>query len=69
MAERRLIILKRIQQTPSLATCKCCHLKFFTPLELMREPLEAEGHLREKFASHTCRPSLFASVTKAELAH
>ena len=61
MAERLFVVLRHIHKTPSLATCECCHIKFFTPLELMREPLEADHYLRDKFASHTCRPSLFAS--------
>ena len=62
MAERAFVILKRIHATPSLAACERCHLKFFTPLELMGKPREAEEHLRDKFASHTCKPSYFASA-------
>ena len=58
--ERQFVILKYIHETASLATCGRCHLKFFTPLELIREPLEAENNLRDKFASHKCRPVLFA---------
>ena len=28
------------------------HVKFFTPLELMSKPAEAEDDLREKFGGH-----------------
>jgi len=65
MAERRLVILKYMLRTPRLATCAGCHLKFFTPLELLSRPVEAEEHLRDKFAGHTCRPS-FHSQDEAE---
>ncbi len=58
--ERQFVILKYIHKTASLATCGRCHLKFFTPLELIREPLEAENSLRDKFASHKCQPVPFA---------
>jgi len=60
MTERRFVILKYMLKTPRLATCERCHIKFFTPLELMGKPLEAEDHLRGKFADHTCRPSFHA---------
>jgi len=57
--ERRFVILKYMGKTPSLGTCDRCQLKFFTPTELMREPLEAEHNLLGKFASHTCQPVPF----------
>ena len=57
--ERRFLILKYMNRTPSLGTCERCHLKFFTPLDLIRDPLEAEHNLRGKFASHTCLPVPF----------
>lgn len=57
--ERRLVILKYMRKTPSLASCGRCHLKFFTPLDLIREPLEAENNLRDKFVSHKCQPVPF----------
>jgi len=37
--ERRFVILKYMRVTPSLATCDRCHLKFFTPLDVIRDPL------------------------------
>jgi hypothetical protein len=58
--ERRFVILKYMRVTPSLATCDRCHLKFFTPLDVIRDPLDAEQNLRGKFASHTCLPVPFA---------
>jgi len=50
-SERRFVILKYMRKTASMATCERCHLKFFTPLELIREPVEAENNLRDKFLS------------------
>jgi len=58
MAERLFVILRYVHKTPILASCEFCHIKFFTPLELTGKPREAEEHLRDKFASHTCKPSL-----------
>ena len=43
-------------KTPFLATCERCHLKFFTPTQLSRKPVEAEQNLRERFDIHKCRP-------------
>ena len=56
MLERRLLILKYMGKTPFLATCERCHLKFFTPTQLSRKPVEAEQNLRERFDIHKCRP-------------
>jgi hypothetical protein len=42
MLERRLLILKYMGNTPFLATCERCQLKFFTPRELGGKPVEAE---------------------------
>lgn len=59
MDELRFVILKQVRKTPSMATCECCHVKFFTPLERIEEPEEAEAYLREKFASHACSGDLW----------
>ena len=55
MAERRFAILRYSGKTPSFAMCESCRLKFFTPTELIRDPLRAEANLREKFAAHSCK--------------
>jgi hypothetical protein len=55
MAERRLTMLQYIGKTPSFAMCEKCLLKFFTPRELTKKPLEAEANLREKFDLHECK--------------
>jgi len=44
-----------MSQTPFLATCERCHLKFFTPLGLSDKPIEAEQNLRNRFEIHKCR--------------
>jgi hypothetical protein len=49
------VFLQYAGKTPSLAGCAKCHLKFFTPQELMRQPEAAAQYLREKFALHTCK--------------
>ena len=53
--EPRFVILKHIGEMPSMATCTRCHLKFFAPLELLRDAEQAERQLRDKFVRHECR--------------
>jgi hypothetical protein len=55
MAERQLIILRHLDQTPVLAGCSSCELKFFSPSELMKDPNEARSYLLSKFDEHVCR--------------
>ena len=55
MAERQLIILRHLNQTPALAGCSNCELKFFVPNELMKDPNEARSYLLSKFDQHVCR--------------
>jgi len=54
MGKLELVFLQYVDKTPSLAGCAKCHLKFFTPQQLMRQPQAAAEYLREKFARHTC---------------
>jgi len=58
MLERRLLILKYMGNTPFLATCERCQLKFFTPRELGGKPVEGEQTLRNKFEMHKCIPDV-----------
>jgi hypothetical protein len=44
-----------MNKTPSMATCSRCRLKFFTPLTLVSDPVEAENYLRDKFIAHECK--------------
>jgi len=37
MQERRFLILKYVQKTPSMAAREACHLKFFVPMGLTAE--------------------------------
>ena len=62
MAERGFIIMKYMRKTPTVAICDRCHLKFITPLELIGDPPQAEAQLRERFATHVCKPSLRAAI-------
>jgi hypothetical protein len=41
MAEKQLIMLKLVDQTPVLAGCSGCNLKFFVPQGLMKDPFPA----------------------------
>jgi hypothetical protein len=41
MAEKQLIMLKLVDQTPVLAGC-FCNLKFFVPKGLMKDPFSGE---------------------------
>jgi hypothetical protein len=38
MAGRQLILLKHVNQTPVMAGCSSCELKFFIPRELTKDP-------------------------------
>jgi len=55
MADRRLTILAYVHKTPSFAMCERCHLKFFTPKELTKKPIDAEANLRQKFEMRDCK--------------
>jgi hypothetical protein len=65
--EPRFVILKHIGNAPSMAMCTRCHIKFFTPLELLGETIQAEENLRDKFVRHTCVRNMSSlSITKEE---
>jgi hypothetical protein len=69
MLERRFLILKYMGRTPYLATCERCNLKFFTPTELSRKPVEADQNLRNRFEIHQCRPEDVGEVATLRHAH
>ena len=54
MAEKQLIMLKLVDQTPVLAGCSGCNLKFFVPQGLMKDPFQANNYLLSKFDRHVC---------------
>ena len=54
MAEKQLIMLKHVDQTPVLAGCSGCKLKFFVPKGLMKDPFQANNYLLSKFDRHVC---------------
>ena len=49
------IVLKRVNKTPSLASCGRCQRKFFTPNTYYNDPYGAEEYLQSKFDLHDCR--------------
>jgi hypothetical protein len=55
MLDSDFVILKREGQTPSLAMCQRCKIKFFTPRELTHKRNEAEIFLWGRFVEHKCR--------------
>jgi hypothetical protein len=55
MGDLEPVFLQFADKSPSQAGCSKCHLKFFTPSQLMRQPQAAVEYLREKFALHTCK--------------
>jgi hypothetical protein len=59
MGDLQLVFLQYADKTRSLAGCAKCHLKFFTPQQLMKQPQAAAEFLREKFARHTCKGEIF----------
>lgn len=52
--ERKFVILRVVGNAPAMASCEACHLKFFVPMELMKDPHEAEEFLRKKYSDHRC---------------
>jgi len=54
LAEKQLIMLKLVDQTPMLAGCSGCNLKFFVPKGLMNDPFQANNYLLSKFDRHVC---------------
>ena len=64
MAERRLVILKRVGKTPVLGMCERCQIKFFTPRELFLLPTQAEQNLWHKFNSHECKHAPVQPIRK-----
>jgi hypothetical protein len=54
VAEKQLIMLKLVDQTPVLAGCSGCNLKFFVPKGLMKDSFEANNCLLSKFDRHVC---------------
>jgi len=54
MAEKQLIMLKLVDQTPVLAGCSGCNLNFFAPKGLMKDPFRARNYLLSKFDRHVC---------------
>lgn len=56
MENRELVILRYTHRAPSLAECGQCHVKFFTPSDLIRLPDLATEYLRDKFERHVCSP-------------
>ncbi len=62
MLEKRLSILQYLGKTPFFATCERCHIKFFTPRELGRKPVEAEQNLQNRFEIHKCKPDDVGAV-------
>lgn len=54
ISEKQLIMLKRVDQTPVLAGCSGCKLKFFVPKGLMKDTFQANNYLLSKFDRHVC---------------
>ncbi|MGA2005042.1 MAG: hypothetical protein ABSG70_16775 [Terriglobales bacterium] len=50
----KFVILKHMGKTPSMATCARCHIKFFTPLDLLKSPQKAVENLLDQFGRHKC---------------
>src|SRR2546427_10749651 len=62
-------------KTPSMATCERCHVKFFTPLELIPHPVKARENLQQAHLqappqlTHLAGPAKPAYCTAAPLPH
>jgi len=51
---RAFVILKKIRGVAIMAGCATCGHKFFTPLALFQDAINAEDYLRGKFSDHEC---------------
>ena len=54
MPLERFSVLKFSGQTPVLASCLRCQLKFLTPTKMMADPYAASEYLRKKYEEHHC---------------
>jgi hypothetical protein len=52
---KQLVILQQVNQTPVMARCSSCELKFFVPKELKKDPDAAHSYLLSKFDHHVCK--------------
>ncbi len=59
MSNLRLVLLKYVGKTPSMAGCANCGLKFFIPQHFLKNPEAAAEYLRLKFSSHDCKWDIF----------
>jgi hypothetical protein len=59
MSSPRLVFLKYVGKSPSLAGCAKCQLKFFTPQHFLKNPEAAGEFLRIKFSLHECKWDIF----------
>ena len=55
MAEKQLTLLKHVNQTPVMAKCSRCELKFFVPKRLIKDLNTARSYLLSKFDQHICK--------------
>ena len=49
------VILTRERETPSLAKCGRCQIKFFAPKRIGGHPLSAEEYLWQRYLAHECK--------------
>ena len=52
---RRLRVIKRIDDTPSLGICEVCHMRFLVPIHLRGHAHLAEEDIRRRFELHSCK--------------
>ena len=64
-SERTLVILKRVNKVPSLATCSSCQRKFFTLATYHDDPAGAEQYLHDKFVMHRCQEETNLGLRRA----
>jgi hypothetical protein len=64
MVERSFVILKYVNQVPSLASCSKCQRKFFAPTAYQRDRIGAEQYLQGKFDAHRCAEEVKVQVVR-----
>ena len=52
--ETEFSILKVEKNTPMIAGCKACGVKFFTPTAMKGDPVCAKNYLLNKYEHHDC---------------
>jgi hypothetical protein len=52
---RGFVVLRYAKDSPALACCELCQLKFFLPNDMLGDSERAIGYLQQKYLNHQCK--------------